>query len=807
MIRAIDKTSVHRICSGQVILDLATAVKELVENSLDAGATTIDVKFKEMGLEGFEVSDNGSGISPDNYNSVGNDYRNPACSDLPPKALKHYTSKISAFEDLTSVKTFGFRGEALSSLCATGNVSIITATREQAPMGTKLEYASSGQLSSSLSFAREKGTTVIIKSLFESLPVRLREFKKNIKREFRKCIDLLQAYALISDGVRIHVSNQAGKGERIKQIATSGNASVKENFANLFGVKSLQGIMEFQFDVKVEDGDEEDSNIIHVSGLISKPVRDCGKSSMERQYVFLNKRPCDMPKLIKAVNEIYRNYNTHQYPVLVWNMTINPDQFDVNVTPDKRTLLLHNEKAIIEQIKDRLETLFTPLRSVVSSNVMTIKSFSEKDGEEETQGDMETEEPLEKKRKHIPEESSLQAFVNPQKKQQVLPFLPSASKTAESLSPSRKENVDVNGESIFSKKDVSVVARTEGLLERLRANGNAKERVEPAREDMEVDEPDKGGLREERNTEGRPKDMLLKTPQKHIAAREDWQSTPAASTQSQRPFQSKTPESNTTQQLLLTPKSSPAKQKPRKSQPKDNKYLFDIHSVSTLFTSLDSIRAAVHRRKRKPPSKTSGVFEAGFAPDTSEMAVEEFNKYIQKKDFKRMKIIGQFNLGFIVVRLGEDLFIVDQHASKNGFDILIDENEPAGSRIKIVCIPQSSTISFAMADLEDLLHKISQGDGDDVKCTRTLKMLASKACRKSIMIGDALDKMQMRRIVANMAEMDQPWADDAAFGGSDSHSGTDKLIFAAYADIELLLISNKLSDGFKKEVLRGYNVV
>ena len=102
-IKAIDRRSVHQICSGQVILTLATAVKELVENSIDAGATNIEIKTKEYGVESLEVSDNGSGIEEMDFEAVG---------------LKQCTSKLREFSDLTIVDTFGFRGEAISSLCA-----------------------------------------------------------------------------------------------------------------------------------------------------------------------------------------------------------------------------------------------------------------------------------------------------------------------------------------------------------------------------------------------------------------------------------------------------------------------------------------------------------------------------------------------------------------------------------------------------------------------------------------------------------------------------------------------------------------
>ena len=102
-VQPIDRRSVHQICSGQVVLNLATAVKELVENSLDAGATIIEVKLKENGADLVEVIDNGCGVKPENFAAL---------------TLKHYTSKLRDFSDLANVETFGFRGEALSSLCA-----------------------------------------------------------------------------------------------------------------------------------------------------------------------------------------------------------------------------------------------------------------------------------------------------------------------------------------------------------------------------------------------------------------------------------------------------------------------------------------------------------------------------------------------------------------------------------------------------------------------------------------------------------------------------------------------------------------
>jgi DNA mismatch repair protein PMS2 len=127
-------------------------------------------------------------------------------------ALKHYTSKLRTYADLESVTTFGFRGEALSSLCALSDFHIITATAAEAPKGNKLEFENSGKLKSKSTVPSMKGTTVCVANLFKSLPVRRRELERNIRRDYAKVLNLLQAYAGICVGVKFSVFNQPSKG-------------------------------------------------------------------------------------------------------------------------------------------------------------------------------------------------------------------------------------------------------------------------------------------------------------------------------------------------------------------------------------------------------------------------------------------------------------------------------------------------------------------------------------------------------------------------------------------------------------------
>lgn len=241
-IKAIDKSSVHRITSGQVVVDLQTAVKELVENSLDAGSTNIEIRFKNHGLKSVEVIDNGSGIQEEDFESIG---------------LKHHTSKLETYEDLTVVETFGFRGEALSSLCALcEKVTVTTSTKNTAPKGTCLELGKTGEVESRSVVARKTGTTVSISNLFSPLPVRRKEFERNAKREFSKALSLLYAYALVpcasEPGVRLSASNFSEKGQKTVQLQTPGTSSRRAALTALWGSKALDNVVDLNISFHID---------------------------------------------------------------------------------------------------------------------------------------------------------------------------------------------------------------------------------------------------------------------------------------------------------------------------------------------------------------------------------------------------------------------------------------------------------------------------------------------------------------------------------------------------------------------------
>ncbi|RPA75715.1 DNA mismatch repair protein MutL [Ascobolus immersus RN42] len=345
-IQAIDARSVHQITSGQVIGEgLNSVVKELVENSLDAGATSIEVRFKNYGLDSVEVSDNGEGISEDNFEAV---------------ALKHHTSKLRTYADLSNVNTFGFRGEALNSLCALATLQVITATAETAPKGNKLEFEFSGKLKSTTTVAAQRGTTVIVEQIFKTLPVRRQELTRNIKREYAKVLGLLQAYASISTGVKFVMTNIPPKGGKTTVFSTKANPTTRENLVNVFGAKHVQNLvpLDLEFDMKTKAGVEEDTKKVRIIGHISKPIVGAGRNAADRQMYFVNSRPCGLPQISKAVNEVYKQYNITQSPFVFADFRMDTSAYDVNVSPDKRTIMLHDQNELLENLKESLTRLF-----------------------------------------------------------------------------------------------------------------------------------------------------------------------------------------------------------------------------------------------------------------------------------------------------------------------------------------------------------------------------------------------------------------------------------------------------------------
>jgi DNA mismatch repair protein PMS2 len=367
-----------------------------------------EVRFRNNGLDSIEVQDNGSGIAPENYESIGKLGTNFFIVGKDATylifffvrfwystALKHYTSKLSTFDDLTSLTTFGFRGEAISSLCALSDFHIVTAQADQAPKANKLEFEVSGKLKQVQVVAGQKGITASVRNLFCRLPVRRRELEKNIKREYGKVLNLLHAYTCISTGVRFSVKNTVGKAKNVVVFATKANPTTKENIANVYGAKTLLALIPLDLVLEFEPSAagrrlvDRGLNKIHVRGHVSRPVFGEGRQTPDRQMFFVNSRPCGLPQVAKAFNEVYKSFNVSQSPFVFADFQMDTNAYDVNVSPDKRTILLHDSGPLIESLKDALNKLFAETEQTVpqsqfagSKHQVGIKQHLQKDLQE-----------------------------------------------------------------------------------------------------------------------------------------------------------------------------------------------------------------------------------------------------------------------------------------------------------------------------------------------------------------------------------------------------------------------------------------
>merc|ERR1719357_1460172 len=311
-----------------------------------------------MGSEIVEVIDNGHGVEERNFKAM---------------TVKHATSKLSAFTDLFSVETFGFRGEALSSLCALSSMTIST-RHKTAKLGTVMTYDHHGNILTSSPLARPVGTTVTLSNLFSTMPVRQKEFHRSLKREFGKLLNVMSAYGLVSSGVRITVTNCKAKGGRTIVLQTQGSESIRENLVNIYGAKQITSLRPF---TKIDLSDEDLTNSgfrkgmimpeVKLDGFISSPVHGEGRGAPDRQFYFVNNRPCDPSKLSKLVNQIYHGYNRHQFPFVCLNIITERSTVDINITPDKRQVFLTNERFLNEMVKKSLEKMFEDAPSTMDA--------------------------------------------------------------------------------------------------------------------------------------------------------------------------------------------------------------------------------------------------------------------------------------------------------------------------------------------------------------------------------------------------------------------------------------------------------
>ncbi|XP_065749542.1 mismatch repair endonuclease PMS2 isoform X12 [Phocoena phocoena] len=708
-IKPIDRKSVHQICSGQVVLSLSTAVKELVENSVDASATNIELRLKDYGAELIEVSDNGCGVEEENFEGL---------------TLKHHTSKIQEFADLTQVETFGFRGEALSSLCALSDVTISTC-HTSAKVGTRLVFDHNGKILQKTPYPRPRGTTVSVQQLFYTLPVRHKEFQRNIKKVSRLVNEVYHMYNrhqypfvvlnISVDLECVDINVTPDKRQILLQEEKLLLAVLKTSLIGMFDsdVNKLNVSQQPLFDV-------EGHLIKRHSAEVEKPVPEKQGDPAPLRTRGEEKRAVTISRLREAFSLRHTVENRSRGPKATDPRRISPRQKSS-----------------------------TPLPSA-SGPLCSWKHISEPREE----GVTSTQEPCDPMGRVDTEEGWGHS---------------SASAGSEEGSSTPKTGSQPSSDHVASSPK----------------DGFSQENVESLEKLPETDHRLSGT------------NCHLDHEESDSRARVSLQPTHLSSPNAKRFRKEGVP---------LNPDVPPESMKTRNASVSEVDVAVEINKkIVPLDFSMSSLAKRIKQLCQQEQQQEGGQnyrkFRAKICPGENQAAEDELRKEISKTMFAEMEIIGQFNLGFIITKLNADIFIVDQHATdekynfemlqqdtvlqgqrliapqtlnltavneavlienleifrKNGFDFVIDENAPVTERAKLISLPTSKSWTFGPQDIDELIFMLSDSPGVMCRPSRVRQMFASRACRKSVMIGTALNTSEMKKLITHMGEMDHPW--------------------------------------------------
>ncbi len=325
-IQILDQNTINQIAAGEVIERPASVVKELLENAIDAKATAVTVEIKEGGISFIRITDNGCGIAKE---------------EIPLAFLRHSTSKIRSVEDLMTIHSLGFRGEALSSIAAVSQVELITRTPSSF---NGCRYCIEGGAEKGLEeFGCPEGTTFLVRNLFYNIPAR-RKFLKSAQTEAGYIADMVEKIALSHPEISFRFINN-----NQSRLHTSGNRNLKDIIYSIYGRDIALNLL--PVDASME--------AVSVHGLIGNPVICRGNRAYENYYI--NGRYIRSEVISRAIEEAYQSFlMQHKYPFTVLHIQIDSNLLDVNVHPTKMDLRIGNAETILAFL---YETIYSVLSS------------------------------------------------------------------------------------------------------------------------------------------------------------------------------------------------------------------------------------------------------------------------------------------------------------------------------------------------------------------------------------------------------------------------------------------------------------
>lgn len=701
---------------GQAVLDSAAVVKELVENSLDAGATRVDIFLKgKAGIDRVTVVDNGSGLRHEDYARL---------------CVPHATSKVANLHDLDSVTTLGFRGEAMSAIAAMADSVTVTTKTEGEDVGCKLLYSPQGNLEKQSPAARKRGTTVQVDQLFARLPVRREDAIRHSSRDLNRCLSVAQAYALVASHVRFELRVESGT--RLVTQPQPGSSRETESFAAIQAVlgRNVAGAMvpirrdELLPAPSGSSGDKVDGYALF--GFLSKT----GSGGSGKQFIFLNKRPVDMPRLVRAVNESFRRSSTtagNAAPAFVFFLDVPIGSFDVNLSPDKRAVMLHREAEVVSAVQQVVEEVWLPQ----DTQLIPVGVAEKAD------------------RKTVP-----------------------ASEPVQAPGVSLPRMFDLPGNSPQGGKQMK------NAVAQRNAPPKTAKRPQPAL------------LSSARTVALNP--ALTRTGSRRTSHR-----TPVPAVAAECDVSGVSPSRKVVGSLTYSFEEV-CRKRARATMER-------THAVAGMETVPCSDSASEEERETKRNKRVAFSSSANSEEVDTAKAERELSFSFDKSWFRELKVLGQFNRGFIICLFREaDIFIVDQHAADEkfnyedlektttletqalvkplsldlgvedellvvenrgrfragGFDIEYRPDKPPTKRLRLRSQPCSRRTVFVTDDLQELVVALKGGTMSSfaLRPARVRNMLASRACRKSIMVGTPLNEPVMARVVRSLEGLDHPWS-------------------------------------------------
>eukprot|EP00178_Gracilaria_changii_P014147 TRINITY_DN40150_c0_g1_i1.p1 TRINITY_DN40150_c0_g1~~TRINITY_DN40150_c0_g1_i1.p1 ORF type:complete len:883 (-),score=117.82 TRINITY_DN40150_c0_g1_i1:7216-9864(-) len=836
--------------AAQALLDPAAILKELLENSLDAQATRIDLRIRGTGcLSSIVVSDNGKGIEE---------------ADMARVCLPSTTSKLSKMVDIERIASFGFRGEALSAICGIARCLTIVSRTSGQSVAKRAQYGPSGSLLTVSPAARGVGTTVNVEDVFHRLPVRKKEALAHPARQLARCIAVVQAVALIAVSVRVEL--RVGSDLKVANAplllhskeggcsADDFHAALRKNAIAVLGrsahaLHEVSGSIATVLEPEVDLGGEVQYKCRGLASSASLNANGSGRARSSYQYFFVNRRPVDLPRLQRSLTELYRTATGQNSasPVLVLNIELPLWAVDANLSPDKRSVAIYEEEKMIEGVVGLLKALWVPTDKTQiplskdgdlsillkpkqqSKKLLTLSSEPrQREHPDQSSSGSHKSEPDDDV---APNSDKPGTVCDGERLTELedIPELPSLSSEEELEHKVKSRESDSMKDTGGSRFDLGhhkeMTGESEALAGQL-VTEMQKSKLSCSKEGQKRNK----SLRMSLLTKKRPHDVSsyvakrsksLRSPQKRH------RSTPPPTPQPSKNMASTNGMSESKQleadahaekspelSMLDAPRSNSVSQLVQSKMvhiPVDwdilcqdyVKYAAEREKTSSIECSNERTSSSAFKK-----SSLQSCEEDALSMQKQGIADREMSRLFRQVWFKDLKVVGQFNRAFIIARLGSDMFIVDQHASDEkynfedlerstiiskqklvrpmrldfsaedelivlqyldafkagGFEIEHDGSRPPTQRLLLRTQPASKHTIFVRDDLQDMVNLLknnalhSPGTAFNIlRPPRVRAMLASRACRKSIMVGRALSDSQMRKVLSNLAELQHPW--------------------------------------------------